>query len=227
MDLTLVAQVGRTKGSRPSGRLRETGYVPGVVYGLGQDAVEVSVEHAELRRVLTSEAGLNALITLDYEGQRDLTIVKDLQRHPVRRDVLHVDFLRVDPDAEVTVDVQVILLGEAKAVENMRGIVEQQLKTLPVKAKPREIPRQLEIDITDLEVGSSVTVADVALPEGSTTELDPESPVVSGVATRFTVLAQKGLSGAEMDAAADAADAAGDTGTLREVAAEADATDAG
>lgn len=214
MELTLTAEVGREAGSRSSSRLRADGRVPGVVYGLGQDPVSVTIPWPELRRVLTSEAGANALVTLDYEGRSDLTIVKELQRDPVRRDILHVDFLRVDPHAEVVVEVAVVLVGEAKQVENMRGIVEQQLKTIPVKAKPREIPRQLEADIADLEVGVSVTVADIALPAGTSTDLDPESPVVSGVATRFTVLAQKGLTGAEMDAAADAADAAGASGSL-------------
>jgi large subunit ribosomal protein L25 len=224
MELTLTAATGRPGGSRPAGRLRASGHVPGVIYGLGQDPVSVSVEWTELRRVLTTDAGANALITVDVDGTRDLTIVKELQRDPVRREVLHVDFLRVDPNAEVLVEVPVVLEGEAKEVENMRGIVELQLKTLPVLARPGNIPRQLTIDISHLEVGTAVTVGEVELPEGSRTELEDDVHIVSGVGTRFTVLAQKGLSGAEMDAAADAADAAGSSGALTEVPAEAEAT---
>jgi large subunit ribosomal protein L25 len=99
MELTLTATPGRSTGSRPSGRLREEGKVPAVVYGLGKDPISVEVEWTELRRVLNTEAGLNALIDLEVEGETELTLVKELQRHAVRRNVLHVDFLRLDRDA--------------------------------------------------------------------------------------------------------------------------------
>ena len=138
MDLTLTAETGRIAGSRSSSRLRADGQVPAVVYGLGRDAVAVTVPWPELRKALTTEAGMNALITIDVDGRKDLTIVKDLQRHPVKRNVLHVDFLRVDPDAPVAVEVPIVLLGEARQVESRRGIVDQPMKTLTVKAKPAE-----------------------------------------------------------------------------------------
>src|SRR5579871_3855242 len=112
MDVTLVAETGRVTGSRPARRLRAEGLVPGVVYGLDREPVSVAVAWPELRRALTTEAGLNALITLDVEGHQDLTIVKDLQRDPVRRSVTHVDFLRIDRDAEISVDVPIVLVGE-------------------------------------------------------------------------------------------------------------------
>jgi large subunit ribosomal protein L25 len=204
MELTLNARSGRRPGSRDSNRLRNEGLVPGVVYGLGRETVSVAVQWPELRRALTTEAGLNALISLEYDGETDLTIVKDMQRDPVRRDITHVDFLRVDRDADVEVDIPIITVGEAKEVENNRGIAEQAMHTLTVKAKPGNIPSQFEVDITELTVGTSITVADITLPEGVTTDVDPESPVVSGVATRFTT--------AEEDEAAAAAEAEGEEG---------------
>ena len=186
MDFSLTAETGRTPGSRAAGRMRAKGNVPGVVYGLGREPVSVAVPWLELRRALTTEAGLNALITLDIDGERDLTIVKDLQRDPVRREVLHVDFLRIDRDAEVVVDVPVVLVGESKQVENAKGIVEQHHKTLAVKALPADIPNELTLDISDLDIGVSITVGEVALPAGVTTDLELDTPVVSGVATRFS-----------------------------------------
>jgi large subunit ribosomal protein L25 len=186
MDMTLTAETGRTIGSRPAGRLRADGKVPGVVYGLGADPVSVQVSWPELRKALTTEAGLNALITLSYEGRSDLTIVKDLQRDPVRREVLHIDFLRVDPDVAVEVEVPIVVIGEAKEVENAKGIAEQQLTSLTVKCKPNAIPGHFEVDITDLTIGSAITVADLQLPEGVVTEVDLSTPVVAGTATRFT-----------------------------------------
>ena len=184
MDVTLIAETGRTTGSRPARRLRVEGKVPGVVYGLDQEPVSVLVAWPELRRALTTEAGLNALITLDVDGQHDLTIVKDLQRDPVRRAVTHVDFLRIDRDASISVEVPVILLGEAHQVEVEQGIVEQLLHTLLITSKPGAIPSQLEVDITGLEIGGAVRVSDITLPEGVTTDVEPEEQIAIASATR-------------------------------------------
>ena len=130
------AEIGRPLGTRPSRRLRRGGRVPAVVYGMGQAPVTVSVDNTDLRVALSTEAGLNALITLDIDGGRQLSIVKDLQRHPVRRDVLHVDFLRIDPDNEVEVDVPLTLFGDAKKVTQASGMVDQVMHFLPLRAKP-------------------------------------------------------------------------------------------
>jgi large subunit ribosomal protein L25 len=182
MAITLTASTGRSAGSRSSSRMRTDGLVPAVVYGLGRDSVAVSVPWPDLRRALKTEAGLNALITLDVDGQKDLAIIKDLQRHPIRRNVLHVDFLRVDPDAGVSVEVPLVLVGEAKKVEGRRGIVDQPLKSLTVTAKPADIPSFIEIDITD-----SITVATLTLPAGVTTDIEDSIQLVLGLATRFSV----------------------------------------
>jgi large subunit ribosomal protein L25 len=184
MDVTLKAETGRELGTRPSRRLRHEGKVPGTVYGLGKDPLTVAVDWPELRRVLTTEAGLNALITLETDGGTDLTIVKDVQRHPVRRNVLHVDFLRVDPKVEVEVEVPIVLTGTAEALERRGGLVEQALHSLTVRTKPGNIPTQLELDITDVDVGITLTVADLSLPEGVETDLEPDVAVLTGTATR-------------------------------------------
>jgi large subunit ribosomal protein L25 len=190
--------------------VRADGLVPGVVYGLGRESVAVSVPWPDLRRALTTEAGLNALITLEVEGQTDMAIVKDIQRHPVRRNVVHVDFLRVDPDAPVSVDVPIVLIGEAEKVEDRRGIVDQPLKTLAVKAKPADIPVQLEAVIDDLDIGSSVTVADITLPSGVTTDVDPETQVVIGVSTRFTVQLDHGVAPSDLEVEGEGGPAGGE-----------------
>lgn len=208
MEITLTAETSREIGSRPSGRLRTSGRVPGVVYGLGRENVTVSVDWPELRRALTTEAGLNALITLEVGGARDLTIVKELQRDPVRREVLHVDFLRVDPDEVVEVEVPLVLAGEAREVELAQGIIEQQLVSLTIKALPTEIPNELTVDISALTVGGVITVEDVELPSGVVTEMDPTTALVIGVASRMSVAA---ASDTDEDEAAEATDSeAGD-----------------
>jgi large subunit ribosomal protein L25 len=184
MDVTLTAETGRPKGSSRSRRLRAEGKVPAVVYGLDQEPVAVSVEWHELRRALNTEAGLNALITLDVDGHQDLTIVKTLQRDPVRRTVEHVDFLRIDRNASITVEVPIVLHGEAKEVDNNQGIVEQLLHTLTINARPGSIPTQLDADISALEIGGAVRVGDLTLPEGVTTDLEDEEQIAIGSVTR-------------------------------------------
>ncbi len=220
-ELVLTASTGRLQGTRATRRLRREGKVPGVVYGLGADPVAVSVEYAELRGVLTTEAGLNGLIALEVDGGSQLCIVKELQRHPVRGEVNHVDFIRLDPDVEVAVEVPIVLLGQAKKVLDENGMVDQPMFSLLVLSKPDAIPNELTVDVSDLEVGSSIRVGDVALPAGVRTEVDLDDAVAVGTLTRSTLEAIAEEEAAEAEAEAEAAGEAGDEGG--ESAAEGDA----
>lgn len=183
-EIRLVAEVGRPTGSRVSNRLRATGKVPGVVYGLGNDPVAVTVDWRELRTALTTDAGLNALIDLDVAGDTKLSIVKDLQRDPIKHTVEHVDFLLIRRDQAITVEVPIILEGEAEEVLRENGMVDHTLVSLTISAKPADIPNEIVVDISALSIGAAIRVGDLVLPSGVTTEVDPEDPIVSGQATR-------------------------------------------
>ena len=199
-ELLLTAQTGRQIGTRSARRLRADGLVPSVIYGLGEDPMVVAVEWPELRKALTTDAGVNALITIEVDGQRQLSIVKDIQRHPTRRNVMHVDFIRLDPNAEVEVEVPLILTGEARKLSQVSGMVDQTMFTLSVLSKPDEIPTEVTADVSELDVNESITVADVVLPAGVRTALDPSDTIASGVVTRSTLEAMR----AEEEAAAAA-----------------------
>ncbi len=196
-ELLLTAQTGRMTGTRSSRRLRREGQVPAVVYGLGQDPVSISVDWPSLRRALNTEAGVNALMTLDIGGDQQLSIIKDIQRHPTRRDVLHVDFIRLDPNAEVEVEVPLILIGEARNVTQVSGMVDQTAFVVAVLSKPDAIPTEVTADISELEVGETITVSDVILPEGVRTAMDPEETLASAVVTRSTIEAMREEEAAE------------------------------
>lgn len=200
-EVSLVADVGRVKGSSEARRLRAAGKVPGVLYGHGIDPIDVAVGSRELRAALTSESGLNALISLDVGGKNHLAMARQLQRHPVRRSIDHVDFVVVRRDEVVSVEVPIHLIGEALEVERADGLVEQNLHSLLVEAKPGDIPNAIEVDISELTIGEAIRVSDLKLPAGATTEVDPEEVVVAGQATRM---------GAETDAEEEAAAAAGE-----------------
>ena len=170
------------EGTRSVRRLRATGKVPGVVYGLGADPINLTVDWRELRAALVTEQGLNAVIHLDIEGTTTPTLVKEMQRHPVRRNVLHVDFIRVDLDKTVDVEVSIALEGEAELVARENGVIDQQLTALLITAKPNDIPSGLSIDISALEIGGAIHVRDIVLPAGVTTSVDPDETVVSRAA---------------------------------------------
>ena len=196
-EITLQADVGRPTGTRVSKRLRAAGRVPGVVYGLDSDPVPVDVDWRELRHALTGEAGLNALIDLEFGGHSELSIVKSLQRHPVHHTVTHVDFLLIRRDVAISVDVPIVLQGEAEEVLKEGGMVDQILTSLTVAAKPADIPNELGIDISSLVVGDAIRVGDIALPTGVTTEVDAEDPVVTASIVQIEIPEPEAAEGEE------------------------------
>ena len=155
-ELVLQAELGRELGSSATRRLRRENKIPGVLYGLGDEPVALAVAYGELRAALSGEAGLNQLISLDMGGDQQLSIVKELQRHPARDEVVHVDFLRVDPNQEIAVDVPIIMIGDARKVTDQNGMVDQTLFMLTVLATPTTIPNEVEVDISDLDINELI-----------------------------------------------------------------------
>ncbi len=204
-EVTLTATTGRPTGSSASRRLRAQGQIPATVYGMGKDAVSVTVTRADLRRAMTTEAGVNALIRLEVEGfDTEYALVKEIQRHQVRRDVTHIDLLRIDPEKAMVLDVPIILTGEAKKVTGGGGFIDQKLSTLRVTVRPDSIPTELTAVISNMDVEEVLTVADIVLPSGVTTELDPGTPVVTASLTRAAIVAARQAAKAEEAAAAAA-----------------------
>jgi large subunit ribosomal protein L25 len=207
-EIKLTAETGRPTGSSAARRLRAEGKVPAVLYGPGTEAVPVAVVWRELRAALTTDKGTNALITLDLgKGAKRQAVIKELQRHPVRRDVLHIDFLEVDPDQPITTDVTIVLEGEAEAVLREQGVVEQAMNAIVVSGKPNAIPGHLSVDVSGLEIGHTITVADLELPSGVTTEADPEETVVTAQLTSAAMI--EDVEAAEAEAAEASAESEG------------------
>ncbi len=185
-EITLAAEVGRSLGSRSSRRLRTEGKIPGVIYGHGSEPVPVAVVGRELRIALSGESGSNTLLSLVAGDTTFLTLARAMQRHPVKGTVTHVDFQIVRRDEVIAAEVPVNLTGEALEVQHGDGLVEQQLFTLSVRARPADIPSSIEVDITDLVIGGAIRIADLTLPNGVTTELEDDVAIVAGQAPRVT-----------------------------------------
>ena len=200
-EVTLVAETGRPRGSRPSGRLRASGKVPAVVYGRGTDPVAVAVDARELRAALTTEAGTNAIIRLKVDGETHPTLAREIQRDPVRHSVDHVDFVLVDLTKDVQVDIPIHLHGEAEEVERENGTIEQVLFTLSVTCKPTNIPTEITIDVSGMTIGDTITVGDLSLPDGVLANVAEEEPVATAQITRATMEAEEAAEAAEAEAA--------------------------
>ena len=217
-EVKLVAELGRPTGSSSSRRLRHAGRVPAVVYGHGMKPLPVSVGARDLRAALTVH-GLNQVLTLDVDGSTHLVLARQLQRHPVRHTLAHVDFQVVRRDEIVTAEVPLVLVGTATQVERERGLLEQTLTSLSIRSTPEQIPQEIPVDVSELEIGGALRVRDLVLPRGVTTDLDPEEPVV--IAAASTVAA---VLAAEEAAAEEAAEAAGEAGGAAEGTSAAAAT---
>jgi large subunit ribosomal protein L25 len=197
-DITLAAEPRSERGSRPAGRLRRQGLVPAVIYGLGTDTRSVVVPSRELAHILAGESGANTLITLQVDGESILTLARQIQRHPTRGDLVHVDFIRIRRDVAVTAEIPVHLTGEAVGVRD-GGLLEQQLFSLSVEAMPGNIPVAIEYDVSELAIGDHVRIADLRLPAGVDVHHDTEELVAHVVAPRVAVEVEEA---AEEEAAA-------------------------
>ena len=204
-EITLAAETGRAPGSRSSGRLRAAGKIPGVVYGHGMEPMSVAVDGRSLRSALTTEAGLNALLSLEVAGSSHLAMAREIQRHPVRGTVIHVDFQIVRRDEVLSADVPVVLVGTAEEVSRNDGVVEHQLFSLTINATPDRIPNQIEVDVSGMTIGDAIRVGDLRLPDGVTTDVDPEEAVVvaqaSALAAEAEALEAEAAEAAEAEAA--------------------------
>src|SRR5258708_17119330 len=151
-DATLIAERRTEAGKGPAGRIRTKGLVPAIVYGRGADNVSVAVSQRELVHIISGGSGMNTLITLNIDGTEQLAIARELQRHRVRGNVIHVDFVRVRADQTIQAEIPVHLVGEAEGAVR-GGVLEQLVHTLTVEAKPSDFPPSIEHDVSALELG--------------------------------------------------------------------------
>ncbi|HSM67835.1 MAG TPA: 50S ribosomal protein L25 [Ilumatobacteraceae bacterium] len=205
-ETVLQAETGRRAGSSDARRLRADGKIPAVVYGHGMDPIPVSVDRRELRQALSGGAGMNTILDLTVDGTVYPSLIKDIQRHPVKRSVQHIDFIQVNLNEEIVVSIPIHLEGEAKDVSAHGGLVDLTMQELEVRTTPRSIPDGITIDVSTMDMDTVIRVEDIPLPSGVTAEADPETPVVTVLTMRTPVLDAE--EAAAEEAAADAGEAA-------------------
>ncbi|MFM8847858.1 MAG: 50S ribosomal protein L25 [Actinomycetota bacterium] len=182
MSTTLVATPGRVSGSAEARRIRREEKIPAVIYGQGMEPVSVIVDRRDLRIALSGAAGTNTILEIKVDGNVYPAVIKDLQRHPVRRTVAHVDFLRINMSEELTIAVPVRLVGEAKAVLAEGGLVDASQDTIDIVTTPANMPSEIAIDVSAMQPGDVIRLGQISLPAGTRALGEPDTAIVTALA---------------------------------------------
>jgi large subunit ribosomal protein L25 len=208
-EYKLAAENRSDAGKGAARRLRASGRVPAVLYGHGTKPQHLSVDARQFGQALRTDAGVNVLISLEVGRNQHLALAKEIQRHPVKGSLIHVDFIQVRRGEKVHVQVPVHLVGEAPGARE-GGILDQDLYQLNVEAEVTAVPEAVDADVSGLGIGDVLRVADLKAPDGAVILDDPEASVVSVVAP--TVEAEPEAEEAEEGEAAEGAEAAAPEG---------------
>ena len=200
MELKLTAERREGTGKGVARKLRAAGRVPAVLYGRGMEAESVSVDAKDLYHVLHA-GGANVLLDLVVDGEEHFALARDVQRDYIRNRFVHVDFLVVSRTEKITLDIPVRVVGESVGVKS-GGVLEHHLWELQAECLPGDVPEAIDADITELEVGDSLKVADLTAPEGVTILSPPDESVVSVVVPQARIVEEveelEGVEGEEV-----------------------------
>ena len=167
-DFALDAQIREDAGKGASRRLRRQALVPAIVYGGKKEPQNITLENRELIKHLEHEAFYSHIITLNVAGKTEDVILKDLQRHPAKAEVLHADFLRVSKDQKLTTKAPLHFINEdiCKGVKLQGGVIAHSMTELEISCLPADLPEYIEVDLAEVELGQIVHISDLQLPSG-------------------------------------------------------------
>ena len=170
--LKITAEARENSGKGVARKLRQAGRIPAVLYGQGHDGVSLSLDSYELNQLLSTAGARTSILELEVKGSdrsgMQNVLIKEVQRHPYKDLILHMDFLEVAMDELITVMVPIEVLGTPKGVTIDDGILEMKRRELEIECLPNVIPDSLTVDVTELEIGDAIHVEDIEVPEGIT-----------------------------------------------------------
>jgi large subunit ribosomal protein L25 len=184
-QLNATPRTGSGKG--PARSLRAAGQIPGVVYGHARDPQPLTLDTREFEKLLSHIAAESTVIELSLDGQTTKTLIREIQRHPFKRQILHVDFQELVAGEKVQVNIPIVLMGVPEGVRASGGVMDQTLRELSIRVDPSAIPDHIEVDVTGVQIGHSIHVSELTLPEGVEVLNDPEAPVCVVAAPRAVV----------------------------------------
>src|SRR5690242_6037808 len=182
--VSFTAQPRENTGKGAARSLRARGQVPAVIYGHDIQPKSLSLNARDLDKMLGHIQAESTVIEVTVDGQTSKTLIREIQRHPIKRQILHVDFQALVAGEKVTVNIPITLLGIPEGVKLEGGVLEQSLRELEIEVDPSSIPDHVELDVSNLKIGDSLHVSDIKLAEGVTILDDPETSVAVVAAPR-------------------------------------------
>jgi large subunit ribosomal protein L25 len=199
-QLNASARSETGKGAARS--LRQAGRVPAVVYGHARKPQALTIDTRELDRLLEHISAESTVVQLVLDGKSANTLIREIQRHPFRRQILHVDFQELVAGEKVMVRVPIVLVGTPVGVRVDGGVLDQTMRDLEIEVDPANMPNHIDVDVNNLEIGASVHVRDLVLPPGIEPQADPDTAVCVCSAPR-AVVEEEAAATAEPEAAAE------------------------
>jgi large subunit ribosomal protein L25 len=202
---TLSATLRSESGKGAARALRRAGSVPAVIYGHKREPMSLAVPTRDLERLLERVSAGSTVVELSIDGKVSRTLIREIQKHPFKKQLVHIDFQELVAGEMITVNIPLVIVGVSVGVRSFAGILDQTMRELEVSVDPASIPNHIDIDVSALNVGDSIHVRDIAVPAGVTILTDPDASVIVVAAPKVNAT----------DAAADAAAAAAEPEVLR------------
>ena len=184
---SLSAEARTETGKGVARKLRSAGRVPAVVYGHAREAQALSLQTRELEKLLSSIATGSTVVELTLDGATTKTLIREVQRHPFKKQILHVDFQELVAGEKVTVEIPLVFIGTPEGVRLSGALLEQILHSIEVRVDPANIPNHIDVDVTNLAMGHSLHVGELSLPAGLEVLTEEDATVCAVVAPRAVV----------------------------------------
>lgn len=196
----LNAAMRSESGKGAARTLRSKGQVPAIIYGHKREPQALSINSRDLDKLLSTISAESTVIELNLDGTMSRTLIREIQRHPFKREILHVDFQELVAGEKVVVSIPIVLQGVPEGVRLGGGILDQTMRELEIKVDPADIPNHIEADVAPLQIGSSLHVRDLAIPAGVEVMDDMDASVCVVAAPRAVIEAAAATEGAETSA---------------------------
>jgi large subunit ribosomal protein L25 len=183
----LTATPRADTGKGVARKLRQTGRIPGIIYGHAREPLPLSINTRDFEKLLEHISAENTVIELSLDGRLSRTLIREIQRHPFRREFLHVDFQELVAGETVVVRIPLIIVGSAIGVRQEGGVLDQTMRDLEIEVDPANMPNHIDVDVTNLNIGESIHVRDLTLPAGVTPLTDLDAAIVVCAAPRAVI----------------------------------------
>jgi large subunit ribosomal protein L25 len=184
-QLTATLRTGTGKGV--ARKLRQSGQIPGIIYGHAREPQALSINTRDFEKLLEHISAESTVIELALGGRTSRTLIREIQRHPFKREYLHVDFQELVAGETVSVRIPIVLVGVPEGVRLEGGVMDQTLRDLEIEVDPVNMPNHIDVDVNNLKIGESIHVSDITLPPGVTSLVEGDTTIVVVSAPRAVV----------------------------------------